>query len=209
MAELADIFAALGPAATPILGFLNAKEAMSLLALSKDTDMEVARRTIAYQRRYGFPQPSYTERPDGSFTLRSSTETRAFRALKPWQHLCFKKENISRSLSGTPWAKAGDWRGVVKVCGNHIGQPVLFYGTVEDITRIARDSAPYRVARATRLKAEAEAKAKEAKAKEAAAKAKEAEATAAIAARKEKFTIRAPPPPTVNPWFARAKSKTT
>ena len=151
MAELADIFAALGPAATPILGFLNAREAQSLLALSKETDMEVARRTIAYQRRYGFPQPSYTEGPDGGFTLRSRTGTQTFRALKPWQRLGFKKEHISRLYAQHPMAALGDWYGVVVVRGNHISEPTLFRGSVEDIILIMRESEHFRAARAQRL----------------------------------------------------------
>jgi len=140
MAELADIFAALGPAATPILSFLNAWEAQSLLALSKKTDMEVACRAIAYQKRHGFPQPFYAERPDGGFTLRSGATKKSFPPLKAWQSLIFGAMYPMSPFQTEPL-------GAVYMDGNSVGYDLLLYGPIKDIVRIQKESLPFRDAR--------------------------------------------------------------
>jgi hypothetical protein len=72
---------------------------------------------------------------------------------------------------------------------------LIFSAPVQDIRRIKTDSLVFRIARHAQIKAEsATAKA----AKEEAAKAK------ALADHIAKYTIKAPPAPTLNPWAVRA-----
>jgi hypothetical protein len=196
MAELAIIFAHLGPAATPILGFLNAKEAQCLLALSKETDLEVASRVIAYQNRWGFKQPAFTHGPDGRFTMRSGTKTVHVPALRGKQYISF---NVRSFLE----------RDGVRVGTVHIenyyendddynNSSLIFSAPVREIRRIKADSLQFRIARHAQIKAEEAA---------AAAAAEEAAKAKAVADHIAKYTIRAPPAPKVNPWQARAEAR--
>ena len=200
MIEIADIFAHLGPAATPILGFLNAREAQSLLALSKETDLEVGNRVIAYQNRWGFPQPAFTHGPDGRFTMRSGTRTVHVPPLKGKQYISFNARSFLQ-------------RDGVRIGTIHIenyyendddinNSSLIFSAPVQDIRRIKADSLVFRIARHAQIKAE---QAAAAAAREEAAKAKAvADKAKAVADHIAKYTIKAPPAPKVNPWAARA-----
>jgi hypothetical protein len=195
MAELADVFAHLGPAATPILGFLNAKEAQCLLALSKETDLEVASRVIAYQNRWGFKQPAFTYGPDGRFTMRSGTKSVHVPPLQGKQYLSFNCRSFLQ--------RDGVRMGYIYIenyyedyYDNNDRQ--IFSAPVQDIRRIKAESLQFRIARHAQIKAEAAAAAAAAAAAEEAAKAK------AVADHIAKYTIRAPPAPKENPWLVRA-----
>lgn len=195
MAELAIIFAHLGPAATPILGFLNAKEAQSLLALSKETDMEVGRRVIAYQNRWGFPQPAFTHGPDGRFTMRSGTRTVHVPPLQGKQYLSFNCRSFLQ--------RDGVRMGYVHIENYYEdyydnNDRIIFSAPIQDIRRIKVDSLQFRIFRKAQIKAEEDA---------AAAAAEQAAKAKAIADHIAKYTIKAPPPPKVNPWLARAEAR--
>lgn len=194
MAELTIIFAHLGPAATPILGFLNAREAQCLLALSKETDLDVASRVIAYQNRWGFKQPAFTHGSDGRFTMRSGTKSVHVPPLQGKQYLSFNCRSFLQ-------------RDGVRMGSIHIenyyedyydnNDRIIFSAPIQDIRRIKADSLQFRIARHAQIKAEQAA---------AAAAAEEAAKARARADHIAKYTIRAPPAPKVNPWLARAEA---
>ena len=192
MIEIADIFAALGPAATPILGFLNAREARSLIALSKETDLEVASRVVAYEKRWGFPQPAFTQFPDGRFTMRSGTKTVHVPPLKGKQYISFHARSFMK--------RNGSRIGTIHIENYYENDDdinnssLIFTAPIQDIRRIKADSLQFRFARHAQIKAE----------QAAAAAAEEAAKAKAVADHIAKYTIKAPPAPAVNPWHARA-----
>jgi len=200
MAELAIIFAHLGPAARPILGFLNAREAQCLLALSKETDLDVASRVIAYQNRWGFKQPAFTHGPDGRFTMRSGTKTVSVPPLQGKQYISFNVRSFLQR-NGTRIGTAH----IENYYENEDGynnSSLIFSAPVQDIRRIKADSLQFRIARHAQIKAEAAAAA--AAADQAALAAEKAAKAKAVADHIAKYTIRAPPAPAVNPWLVRA-----
>jgi hypothetical protein len=178
------------------LGFLNAKEAQCLLALSKDTDMDVASRVIAYQNRWGFPQPAFTHGPDGRFTMRSGTKTASVPPLQGKQYISFSTHSFLQ--------RNGMRIGTVHIENYYENDDdinnsrLIFSAPVQDIRRIKADSLVFRIARHAQIKATAAA---------AAAEAEEAARAKAHADHIAKYTIRAPPAPKKNPWLARAEAR--
>jgi hypothetical protein len=183
MTTFDSILSHLGPSARPLMVFLHNKEATALLT----TNRYIAGFVVAHAARWGFVNPPYSQHANGGFTLRTGTQTLRFPPLRHWENLVFARSHFARPADGT--------------YHYYVGKPdaqttlPLIFGSKAEIMAIRDAARPYLMERQRRLPIEAAARA--------AAKAKaEAEAAAAKAAADHiaTYTIRAGPPPPVNPW---------